>query len=90
MELKVLEESKNRLVVEVKGEDATLMNILRKELWNDDSVKAAAYAIKHPSVSNPQLIVETSGKSPRDALADAVKRLKKELASLEKAVGKEL
>jgi len=90
MELNVLEESKTRLIVEVKGEDATLCNVLRKELWNDKDVKAAAYNIKHPSTGIPQLIVETTGKTPRDALSDAVKRIKKNLSDIEKAAGKEL
>lgn len=89
MELNVIEESKNRLVVEIKGEDATLCNLIRKELWNDDSVKAAAYSVKHPSIGIPILVVETSGKSPREALLDAVKRLKKDISSFEKAFAKE-
>ncbi|MBU0536093.1 MAG: DNA-directed RNA polymerase subunit L [Nanoarchaeota archaeon] len=90
MELNVLEETKTKLVVEVKGEDSTLMNVLRKELYNDKDVKAAAYSIKHPSIGVPALIVETTGKSPRDAITDALKRLKKNLADLDKKIAKEL
>jgi len=77
MEMKVLEDTKNRLVIEMKDEDATLCNAIRKELWNDESVKAAAYSVEHPSLKTPKIIVETSGKDPRQALLDAVKRLKK-------------
>ncbi|MBD3313570.1 DNA-directed RNA polymerase subunit L [Candidatus Woesearchaeota archaeon] len=88
MEFNVLEETKTRLVAEVEGEDATLMNLVRKELWNDKDVKTAAYSKKHPSVSAPTLIVETSGKEPRKALADAVARIKKDLAGVEKAAAK--
>lgn len=90
MEINVLEESKNRLVFELKGEDATLCNILRKELWNDSNVKAAAYAVKHPSIGIPHMIVETNSKNPREVLVEAVKRIKKDLAGFEKAVSKEL
>jgi DNA-directed RNA polymerase subunit L len=90
MELNVLEESKTRFIVEIKGEDSTICNLIRKELWNDDSVKAAAYSVKHPSIGIPQLIVETSGKTPRDALLDAVKRIKKDLSDFEKKAAKEL
>lgn len=89
MEINIIEESKNRIVVEVKDEDATLCNIIRKELWNDDSVKAAAYTVKHPSIKAPHLIVETTGKSAKEALLDAMKRIKKDLSAFEKAVGKE-
>lgn len=90
MEINIIEESKNRIVVEVKDEDATLCNIIRKELWNDEAVKAAAYTVKHPSIKAPHLIVETEkGKSAREALLDAMKRIKKDLSAFEKAVGKE-
>ncbi|MFC1754409.1 DNA-directed RNA polymerase subunit L [Thermoproteota archaeon] len=88
MEINVLEHSKTKLIIEVKGEDATLCNILRKELWNDSSVKAAAYSVKHPAVGVPQMIIETTGKDPKDALVDAVSRLRKDLAGFEKAVAK--
>lgn len=78
MDIKVLEKGKNRLVVEVKGEDATLCNAIRKELWNDDKVKVSAYSKEHPSSDSPRIIVETAGRDAKDALLDAVKRLKKE------------
>lgn len=78
MEINVLEKGKNRLVIGVEGEDATLCNAIRKELWNDDKVKAAAYAQDHPLANTPKIIIETTGKDPKDALLDAVKRLKKE------------
>jgi len=90
MELNILEESKTKLIVEIKGEDATLCNILRKELWNDDSVKAAAFAIAHPSATAPQLIVETSGKAPRDVILEAVSRVRKNLSEFDKAAAKVL
>ena len=90
MELNILEDSKTRLVVEIKGEDATLCNLLRKELWNDDKVKSAAFSVKHPSIGVPQMIVETTGKEPREALSDAVKRLKKTISDFEKKAAKEL
>ncbi|MCX6706769.1 MAG: DNA-directed RNA polymerase subunit L [Candidatus Woesearchaeota archaeon] len=89
MEINVIEETKNRIVVEVKDEDATLCNIIRKELWNDEAVKAAAYTVKHPSIKAPHLIVETAGKSAREALLDSMKRIKKDLSAFEKAVAKE-
>ena len=78
MEIKVLEKAKNRLVIGIEGEDATLCNAIRKELWNDDKVKAAAYSVDHPLTAAPKIIVETTGKDPKDALLDAVKRLKKD------------
>ena len=82
MEIVILEESKNLLKMEVQGEDHTLANYLRKELWQDKSVKVAGYNIEHPLVSHPVLIVETSSGSPRKALLSAVERLKKKNITL--------
>ncbi len=78
MELKILEESKGTLKVEILGEDHTLANSIRKELWSDNHVKIAGYDIEHPLVGGPVLIVETDGKEePKKALIAAAERLKK-------------
>lgn len=78
MEVKILDDKKNRLFVEVKDVDHTLCNSIKNELWNDKHVKIAAYSIRHPQISVPQLIVETDGEgSPRNALINAVQRLQK-------------
>ena len=86
METKILEESKNRLVFEIIGEGHTLCNILRKELWNDGHVKAAAYNIEHPQMKEPRVIIETDGANPRKKLKDATKKNKKELEKLKKEI----
>ena len=78
MEIKILDDKKNKLIVEVKGVDHSLCNILKSELWNDKHVKTATYSIRHPQISVPQIIVETDGDlSPRNALMNAVQRLHK-------------
>ncbi len=78
MELNILEDKKNRMVFELKGETHTFCNILRKELWNDKHVKSAAYNIEHPLIGIPKIIVETDGnESPKKALKEAVKRMQK-------------
>ncbi|MBT3465263.1 DNA-directed RNA polymerase subunit L, partial [archaeon] len=38
MEINVIENKKKRFVFELKGEDHTLCNLLREELWNDKSI----------------------------------------------------
>ena len=78
MKLKILEEKRNRMIVEVKGETHTFCNALKKELWNDSHVKAAGYNIAHPYVGVPTIIVETDGtENPKNALTEAAKRLQK-------------
>lgn len=78
MELSILEDKKNRMVVEIRGETHSFCNAIKKELWNDKHVKVAAYDISHPFVGVPKLIVETdSNETPKKALLGASKRLEK-------------
>ena len=89
MEIKVLEETKNRLRFEVKGEDHTLCNLLRKELWNNKQIKISGYSIEHPLVSEPVMIVETDGnEDPRKALLKAVDSLKERSKELSTQISK--
>ncbi|OGM02544.1 hypothetical protein A3K72_02015 [Candidatus Woesearchaeota archaeon RBG_13_36_6] len=77
MEINIIEESKNKMIFEIKGESHTLANLLKKELWNDKNVTAAGYHIKHPLIGTPKMVIETSGTTPINALEDAINRLKK-------------
>lgn len=87
MEINILEDSKEKLEVEIKEETHTLLNALRKELWNDSHVKLAGYNIAHPLTAQPILIIETDGKeSPKKALKSAIKRLSKTNENLLKKI----
>ena len=91
MEIKILDDKKNKLIIEVKGADHTLCNSLKTELWNDKHVKIATYSIRHPQISMPQFIVETDGEeSPKNALMNAVERLHKINAKFKKEFAKEI
>ncbi len=90
MELNIVEEGKNKLLLEVEGEDHTFCNALKNELLNDSHVKVATYNIKHPLVSNPVLIVETDGKSPKSVLEAAAKKLGKLVDKFKKDYSKEI
>jgi DNA-directed RNA polymerase subunit L len=84
MEIKILEETKNKLKFVVKDEDHTVLNMLKEELWKDENVKISAYRIDHPLVGVPEMTVEaTQGNNPRKAISDAVKRLNKKLDKLQ-------
>lgn len=82
MELNVLEDKKNKIIFEIKGEDHTFANMLRKELWNDSHVKAAAYNINHPIIGQPQFVLQTDGEDPRKVLKAAAKRIQKQLSKI--------
>jgi DNA-directed RNA polymerase subunit L len=78
MKLKILEDKKKKMVLEIKGETHTFCNALKKELWNDKHVKAAGYTISHPVIGIPKIVVETDGvEKPKKALIEAAKRLDK-------------
>jgi DNA-directed RNA polymerase subunit L len=80
MEIKILEEKKNRLYFEIPGAGHTMCNSLKNELNNDEHVKVATYAVRHSETSNPKMIVETDGEvEPRKAIQSAIQRLKKNM-----------
>jgi len=88
MEISILEESKGRLEIEITGEDSTLCNALRDELWNHD-VESAAYNIEHPLISNPTILVEGSGDLRKKLISssDSLRKLFKEIKdNFDKAV----
>lgn len=77
MKVNILEDSKTRLKFELKGESHTVCNALRKELWNDNDLIAAAYHLEHPMIGHPTFIVEHK-KDARKALQSALSRLIKQ------------
>lgn len=84
MKLKVLEQKKNKLHLEVET-GHSFCNILRKELWNDKDVHVSGYYTEHIQVGNPRFVIETTDKDPIVAFRDAVKRLKKQNAQFSDA-----
>jgi DNA-directed RNA polymerase subunit L len=87
MEFKVLEESKNKLVFELKGETHTFCNALKQELQKVKGVDLATYRIDHPLVGVPRFQIETKGIEPRRALKEALANLKKKAKDFQKEVG---
>lgn len=77
MELNILENSKNKMKIEVKGEDHTFCNAVKEELWNDKSIKASGYFLENPMMTQPILIVHGEG-DVKKAIFSAVERLKKQ------------
>ena len=79
MEVKIIEDTKNKLVFDIEGDSNSLTGALKKELWNDDKVKASGYNISHPLINVPRFVLETDGTEPRKILKDAIKRLQKNI-----------
>ena len=89
MEIVIKEQSKKKLIFEIKGESHTLCNALKEELRNDPKVTVAAYFVSHPDIDEPTFTLETDGIEPKKALMNAVKRLKKQNETFLKAFLKE-
>jgi len=77
MELVLLENEKNRLKFEIKGEEHSFCNMLRKELWNDKAVEIAGYKIEHSLISQPVFTVEVSKGNAKDSVVNATRRIRK-------------
>ena len=88
MEIKVLEETKERIIVEIKGESHGFVNALKSELNKDKGVKSAGYNINHPLIGIPKIVIQAKGKDPKTLLHDAAKNIKKQADDFSKAFGK--
>lgn len=90
LNVKILDEKKNKIQFQVEGDTHTLSAAIAKELWTDDKVKAAGYAVDHPLLGKPTFTVETDGEEPRKAVQAAAKRLAKTSEKLRDIAAKEL
>jgi len=79
MEIKILEEKKGRLVFNIEGDGSTIANMLKKELWNDEHVKASGFNVEHPLINVPTFVLETDGADPKKTVSAALKRIGKQV-----------
>lgn len=75
MEVKILEDQKDKLVIELSNQ--TIAELIRVYLNQDSSVELAAWKRENPA--RPVIFeIKTKGKSAKKALDDAVKAVEKE------------
>jgi DNA-directed RNA polymerase subunit L len=91
MELRVIENEKTELSIEIAGEDHTFMNVLKGALLETDGVTAATYDM-NPEQSggqtDPILTIKTEterGVEPLDALEDGAQRVVEKSESFREA-----
>lgn len=78
MEIRVLEKSPKKVVFQLIGADHTFCNALKKELVETEGVEIATYAIEHPQIGIPKMLIETKAKvKPEEVLKKACESLKK-------------
>ncbi len=91
MEIKLIDEKKNRIEFDISGVSHGFCNVLKKELWNDKHIKIASYKVEHPLTAMPRFIIETDGDiTPKAALINAAERLGKEADKVKKELVKEI
>ena len=71
---KVLKNEKDHLEIEI--DNLTVAELIRNDLWKDDSVTVASWKKDHPT-KNPVLIVKTNGKAAKKVLLDSIARIQK-------------
>jgi DNA-directed RNA polymerase subunit L len=69
MQLNVLEQEKNKLKIELRGETATITQLIAKQAWKEGG--EAAGIREHPFMEEPKIVVE--GSNPKKILADSAK-----------------
>ncbi|KYC49649.1 MAG: DNA-directed RNA polymerase subunit L [Candidatus Methanofastidiosum methylothiophilum] len=85
LNIDVIKKDEKFMEFRIIGEDHTFCNVLRDALLKDEKVKVAAYRIDHPLLKRkePIFVINTDGtKPPKDALLDAIERVKEEINGL--------
>lgn len=87
MELNAIEKTQNKLRIVVEGESHTLLNLLRETAWKNNA-KQAAYSLKHPYISVPQIVVKAT--YPKKVLSDSAKMISEDAAKFRREFKKAL
>jgi len=74
MDVSVVEESKDKLKVEVKGETVTLTQLIAKQAWKEGGEAAAIR--EHPFMVQPKILV--TGSNPRKILEKSAKAVEEQ------------
>jgi DNA-directed RNA polymerase subunit L len=90
MKLKILEQEKDLVKIEIDQRDMTLLHPLVEELLKDKVVISAQYILGHPELDKPVLRVQVSSGKPTTAIKRAAKSLVGTFADLREAIEKEI
>ncbi|MBU0530253.1 MAG: DNA-directed RNA polymerase subunit L [Candidatus Aenigmatarchaeota archaeon] len=81
MKLRVVENKKDKLRIEVVGESHTLLNLLRETAWKEGA-EQASYIVEHPYMSNPELIIRSN--NPKNVLSSTAQSIVDQSIAFEK------
>jgi len=74
MNIKVLEDKKEKLLLEFEDETETITNLLATQVWNEKGEAAAVR--EHPFIENPKLVV--MGRNPKRLLTKSSRALEEQ------------
>lgn len=80
MQIKVLEDEKEKLAVELGGDTQTVSQVIAKQVWAEGGEAAAVRS--HPFLAEPKIIVH--GSNPRKLLQRAADAVAEQCDELEK------
>ena len=80
MKIDVIEDEKDKLVIEVH-DNLTLVNLINENLWNE-KIDYAAYSQDHPYLSKPRIVIKS--KDPKKALISAAEQVIDDVKELRK------
>lgn len=92
MDIKIRGKGKNKLSLEFTEAGYSVVNLLRKNLWenSDIEVEKASYKRDHAYLGNFEFVLETEKGDPTEALVKAAKQIKKDSKDLQKKLNKAL
>lgn len=86
MDIKIVENKKEKLRFEVHGGDHALMNLLIKHLESDPDVIFSTYSVPHPLLEG--FMVTVRGKDPQGSVKKALTAMRKDTGDLKKTLAK--
>ncbi len=86
MELRVLEEKKKSLKLEVVNPDDTVIYPLISHLLKHEDVEDARYITGHPMLDKPSILLTVKDGSPREVMKKVARTLARMYKTIEKKV----
>ncbi|MCX8175965.1 MAG: DNA-directed RNA polymerase subunit L [Candidatus Bathyarchaeota archaeon] len=85
MNITLIKKTDKELKFEVKGESSTLLNVLQKNLLEDEDVEIVGWTSPHRLIGSPVFYVKTKGKkSPIEAIIKASETIEEDVEEFKK------
>ncbi len=83
MEFKVLEKTKDSLLLKVLDDEPSVMYPIMEQLLSEERVKDVTYSVEHADLDEPELYIKAKkGEDPSQILTDIAKDIQTEFSNL--------